>query len=1511
MNPIKSFPLSNPQRRIWLTETLNNRVDMSNIGYLIEFKERYDLDRLARAVKHVFKANPGLQLRFQYSDEIKGELVQYIAEYQEVDVRIIEVETEDQLVEKIQAMHREQFDLLAPHHCFFAVFSIANTRFGVFEKAHHLVADGISAIIVIQEIIQAYHTPDHPETEETPKPYSYVDFLKDETDYIDSEKYLRDKEYWLGHFNDFEAEALNFALNKNKKNSLKVNRRSFQVPAHVIPFLESFKSENRISNFALFMAALAIYFHRFMNQDDFVIGMPVHNRSKKIFKEVVGMFVSTLPLRIRFEKTWTFHELIAYLKKELWESLKHQSYPYNHLVKDLKDANIDSSGLLNVQLIELPEAGHADIHKRAFFSTAYNISQLSVYLNQPTGKDSRELEIAVDYHADVFDEREIDTFFNRLFIILEQAIQAPDQTIAALSLLDEREYQELVHELNHTYAWFPHDNTLHRLFEEQVAKNPLNIALVCENQSLSYEKLNALSNKLAFKLHWAGVVPGSIVGMIVERSIEAVICILGILKAGGAYLPIDPEYPADRRNYIIQNSGIPILLIGKNLETKIGDCRSDALNVIPIDYETLEQEPAPMDFKEPTVHSRNLAYVIYTSGTTGNPKGTLLRHKNAINYIWWGAKMYVNGETFTFPLFSSLSFDLTVTSIFIPLITGNKIIIYRESKDELLIEKVFKDNRVDIIKVTPSHLKVINQLMAQSKGHASRIKTFIVGGEELKTEVAREIDANFGGNIHIYNEYGPTETAVGCMIHRYDRHSDLGLSVPIGKPADNVQIYILDPNRKILPLGIVGEIYISGDGVSAGYLKNDALTAERFVDNPFIPGKKMYKTGDLGRWNLDKILEFYGRCDEQVKIRGYRIEPAEIEKHLTRIPEIKDAVIAVHKGEPAELVAYVVSADSHELEVARLRESLGRELPDFMIPSRFVQVDGIPLTRHHKVDFRKLETMGKRLETAHEYTPPRNEIETLLSEIWSGVLGAERVGITDNFFELGGDSIKAVQIAARLNDAGKTVNVKDILSHQTIANLSANVDFDSHIRKYDQGTLEGDILPSPIEQWFLAQHFPNPHHYHQSVLLTFKNPVNVPVLEQAFDRLIAHHDGLRLNYNRAKNVFYFNNELLNTPFKIEVENLCGVPHDQWGPQIQTRGYEHKGKFNIEKGPMVRAVLFKTGAADQVLVILHHLVSDGITLRLLLEHLHPLYEALQAKTPFELPQKTASLRDWQDALIMVRDSGKLDQEKDYWQSVDAAECRIPYDHDPSTVDWRISNRDAVTVALSHEDTGFLLKDAHEVYKTDVQILVAAALVRTLRHWIDRRTVKIEMENHGRHIADLDTSKTTGWFTAIYPLLINRDDPTLGDEIKTVKEAIRHVPNHGLGYGILNFMTETGTCGEPQRAELRFNYLGQFDREIQNASFSYSAQSTGSDIALENPMTAAIEINAMVLNGVYQADIAYNRQAHTSETIRTLGDNYIRNLKTILDHIKNEDDVHFTPSDFDTVQLSEDDLANLFE
>ncbi|XBO87556.1 amino acid adenylation domain-containing protein [Bacillus licheniformis] len=635
------------------------------------------------------------------------------------------------------------------------------------------------------------------------------------------------------------------------------------------------------------------------------------------------------------------------------------------------------------------------------------------------------LVIKLTYDGNIYHDHIIAGIKGHLQQVMEQVVQNEDQSLNDLTVLSEAERNRLLYEWNDTKAEYP-NQTIHQLFEEQAEKTPELAAVVSGNDKLTYRELNEKSNQLARYLRDKGVKADTIVAIMAERSPEMMVGIMGILKAGGAYLPIDPDYPEERIKYMLEDSGAAIILVDHKQD--LGTLHQEAVEL------TGDFSSFPADNLEPTGNADSLAYIIYTSGSTGKPKGVMIRQRGLVNYITWADRVYVQGEQLDFALYSSIAFDLTVTSIFTPLISGNRVIVYQDSGDgEPLIRKVFRDKKTGIVKLTPSHLSLVKD-MDQSQ---SSIKRLIVGGEDLKTELAKEITERFHHNIEIYNEYGPTETVVGCMIYQYHADRDRQVSVPIGKPASNVQLYILDERQEVQPVGIAGELYISGDGVAKGYLNKPELTSEKFLPNPFLPGERMYRTGDLARMRPDGHIEYLGRIDHQVKIRGYRIELGEIEHQLLRHSDIKEAAVAAKTDQSNNqvLCAYVVS--ERDITQGDIKAFLAKELPEYMVPSYLLKLDELPLTPNGKVDLKALPAPDRSAGALPEYEPPRHELEGKMAAIWEDILNIEQIGINANLFDIGANSLNVMSFVSRLYaELGFRVPFKDIFSKPTIKELS-------------------------------------------------------------------------------------------------------------------------------------------------------------------------------------------------------------------------------------------------------------------------------------------------------------------------------------------------------------------------------------------------------------------------------------------------------------------------------------------
>ncbi|MBD8498539.1 amino acid adenylation domain-containing protein [Paenibacillus arenosi] len=587
------------------------------------------------------------------------------------------------------------------------------------------------------------------------------------------------------------------------------------------------------------------------------------------------------------------------------------------------------------------------------------------------------------------------------------------------------------HTFNNTTTVYPSDDHIGILFEEQVLKTPHQVALRFEETVLTYSQLNERANQVARKLQHKGVAIGTKVGIMASHSLEMVIGILAIIKAGAAYVPIDASYPVERINYMVADSAVQIILTN-DANIAENDYAFSGKYVLLTNADLYTGESANLEL---TISPNDLVYMIYTSGSTGLPKGVMIEHRGLVNYIWWAKQQYVKHDHEVFALYSSISFDLTVTSIFTPLICGAQIDIYREEGAEFALFKVVRDNRATVIKLTPSHLSLLKDINITS----SSVQTFIVGGEDLKCSLAASIVKHFGSHVHLYNEYGPTETVVGCMIYLFNVDLDKEVSVPIGVPADNVQIYILDQSLEIVPIGTVGELYIAGDGVARGYLNQEQLTEQRFISNPYLPGARMYRTGDLAKYRADGQIEYLGRADTQVKIRGFRIEMGEIEERLLSMEGIKEAVVASKEDVKGGAVLCAYFTADNEINTQDIKQYLSIYLPSYMIPNYIERMDKIPLTVNGKVNISQLPEPTQMVQTQVQFVMYRNQKEKILIETMQEVLQISKISMKDDFFDIGGDSIKAIKLADKLTYLGLTISVMDILSFSVIEEMAEYV----------------------------------------------------------------------------------------------------------------------------------------------------------------------------------------------------------------------------------------------------------------------------------------------------------------------------------------------------------------------------------------------------------------------------------------------------------------------------------------
>ncbi|OAB44761.1 non-ribosomal peptide synthetase [Paenibacillus glacialis] len=1502
--PVETFSLSHPQKRIWVVEKIHPGTSLYHLTAVSFKKKTVHFDALEKAILTYIREQDSTRTRFI---EHQNEVYQYIRKFEPFSVEMIDFSESAQPQEAFNTWYeqcaQQTFDFENSPLFYFALVKLSINESGYMFKFHHLIADGWSIGSMINSIWDLYahiiQTKDLPPI----KSNSYVDFITSEQKYLESARFLKNKTFWLDKFRTLPENNL-----EGSSNEIEGKRTTYWLDPALSQTIKTFVGEMGCSLNTFFVSVVVLYLHKVERQKDIVIGTPVLNRSGKKEKEMFGMFTSTMPYRIQIEDQMTIIDLLKYVNEDLSKCYYHQKYPYDLLVRDLEMKKASSQNLFDFCVNYYNTKLVTEIEGDSIETTElYAGSQL--YALQMVIKDwaaDGSLMINCDYKISAYTNEQIERMFSRLYHVIELIIADPLQKITDISVVSSLEKDRLLNEWNATSANYPTNKLIHQLIEDQVERTPDHIAICFESKQLTYRELNQQSNRLARKLRELGVGRNTIVAMMVSHSPEVIIGILAVLKAGGAYVPVDPDYPMERIQYILEDSGAHLLL------TNVSVPEESLFNGKIIDLRDLRLYEGDVTNLQAINATDDLVYLIYTSGSTGKPKGVMIEQQGLVNYIWWARKMYIREQSEAFALYSSLSFDLTVTSVFIPLINGNRINIYASEQSEFVLYRILEENNSHIIKLTPSHLTLLKDLDLKE----SVVRRFIVGGEDLKASLARSTYNSFGGNIEIYNEYGPTETVVGCMIYRYDTNQDLSGSVPIGKPADNVQLYILDEQLNLLPEGAIGELYISGDGVARGYRNRQDMTQDRFLPNPFVTDTRLYRTGDLVRYNSSGQMDYLGRIDNQVKIRGFRIELGEIESQIIDEMGVYDAVVIDRTQEDGStyLCAYYIA--DREISEGELRGSLLSRLPGYMVPTYFVRVDQIPLTPNGKVDRTKLPEVIKKDVLPETADQPINVIEEVLIQTYQTILNVNRIGRRHNFYHMGGDSIKAIQIAAKLNEAGLKVKVKDILALPVLFELAAVLSFHdkSSQMQIQQKPAEGDISALPITSWFFEQAFTKEDHWHQSVLLKLKQPMHLREVKLIVNELIAHHDSLRINYRRESRTLFYNSSHLQALDLVEEIDLTGFTNKQQQEKMIEHGYRIKSQFNIENDPLFRACLFVTDTLGgrTLLLTAHHLVIDAVSWRILLDDFTLLADQFRHTGKLQLPQKTHSYQVWAEFLQAYGKEEGL-KELSYWRKVieNGNEFTAMY-KDNSISNSLPSQQHMIHAQLEVEETRLLLTEANTAYRTEANDLLVLTLGLAVRNLTQRENIVLELEGHGREELsdDIDLTRTLGWFTSLYPVLLHLTGHDYADLIKSVKEQLRTIPHKGIGYGILRYISQSLPQSQG-RSAIRFNYLGQMDNGFDNHLFQLLQDDSGADHAPENRLSCALDIIAAVIDGSLQITVTYDAASHEMNEIERFLTHFTKTLSELIHYCVYDAKKQFTPSDFDTASLLQSEIEMLFE
>ncbi|WP_345759415.1 amino acid adenylation domain-containing protein [Bacillus sp. PBIB1] len=1483
-----TYPVSSAQKRMYVLQQLEDGGVGYNMPAVLELTGPLDRSRLEETFRQLVERHESLRTSFETGPD--GEPVQRI--HDSVPFQLDEAESADAFVRPFCLEEAPLFRA--------ALVKESDERHLLLTDMHHIISDGVSVNTLIKEFGELYAGRSL-----APMRLQYKDYAVWQRSFQEKEGYQKQEAYWLKRL-EGELPVLELPADKPRPavRSFAGGSVSCTLDAETASGLHRIARDHGSTLYMVLLAAYNTLLARLSGQEDIIVGSPIAGRPHKDLEPILGMFVNTLAIRTEPKGDKRFTDYLAEVRQAALEAYEHQDYPFEELVERLGvQRDTSRNPLFDVMFVlqnmERESLNLNELHLTQAADTGHKTAKFDATLYAAEGSDG-SISFDFEFNTDIYQKQTIEKWLSYFTRILTKVIE--DQTIPLgdIHVLDDAETNRVIYQFNQTKSDYPRHETISRLFERQAEETPDARAVVYDGQILTYRELNERANRIAAALRSNGVGPESVVALLTGRTTELASGILGILKAGGAYLPIGDDVPRERAEWMLKDCKADILL------------QSDKLDGLPLSGKRLFIEDIQTkaglssENPEPLGGPESLAYMIYTSGSTGAPKGVMIEQRSVIrlvknsNYIDFTPK---DRLLFT----SSLGFDVTTFEIFGPLLNGASLYVSDQETylDSDVLETFIQQNGITTLWLTSS---LFNHLSEQNEHVFSGLSRLIIGGEALSPSHVNRVRKTLP-HLSIWNGYGPTENTTFSTCFLIEQSYDH--SIPIGRPVGNSTAYIINSRGTPQPIGVIGELCTGGDGVARGYFGRPELTEEKFVPNPFVPGERMYRTGDLARWLPDGTIEYAGRMDDQVKIRGYRVELGEIEAALRSLDGVKEAAVSVRTGQSGnkELIAYM--SLQTDMDTEKVRSSLSKQLPNYMVPAYMMELEKLPLTPNGKLDRKNLPEPELALQTA--YTAPRNELEEQLSVIWQEVLGTKQVGIEDSFFELGGDSIKALQVAARLGRYGWKMTASDLFRHPSIKELAPLIR--KAERVIDQRPVEGDIPWTPVQHWFLSQRMENRNHFNQSVMMFSSDALHKQPLKQALEHLVIHHDALRITVSSEnESIRQINHGIQKDElYSLDIWDLSET--DTWEREIEDEVAALQQRMDIEKGPLLKAGWFKTRSGDYLFITVHHLAVDGVSWRILLEDLSAAYTHAVKGQPVQLPPKTDSFKQYAVRLSEYAKSSKLMREEEYWRFIEEETAAgLPYEK-PQHQTGADSIRQTVSFTLTEEETSVLLQQVNRAYHTDTQDILLTAAALALRDWTGGGRLRIAMEGHGReHIMpELDISRTVGWFTSMYPVLIdlNTAGAELGTAVKTVKDTLGRIPDKGIGYGILKYMTppEQKTIRFRQAPEISFNYLGQFNDTEDQHTFSLSGLASGHDITPTWQREQAVEMSAMAAQHKLHFSLSYPPSRFRKETMEQLLQTLQQYLRDIMAHCTGKEEAEKTVSDFSSKTLTSDDLYSI--
>ncbi|HEY6802402.1 MAG TPA: amino acid adenylation domain-containing protein [Pyrinomonadaceae bacterium] len=1524
-------PLSFAQQRLWFLDQLEPDNAFYNNPLAVRLSGEIDKTALERTLSEVVRRHEVLRTTFP---SVGGRAVQVVAEPARTMLAEIDLSLLADADEEAKRLAHEEavtpFDLGRGPLLRVKLIRLNETEHLVLLTVHHIISDGWSMGVLINEVAALYgayyeevgtraSSPaflSRAEQARTPAvlpelEVQYADFAVWQRNWLQGETLKRQLRYWEEQLRDCATLELPTDRTRPALQSYRGAHHSFLLNTELTSEIKQLSRHEGVTLFMTLLTALQVLLARYSGQHDIVIGTPVAGRTRREIESLIGFFINTLVLRTQVKNDDTLREVLGKVREVCLGAYAHQDVPFEKLVEELQpERDLSRSPLFQVVLtLQNAPAGELELPGLSLTSAGAASVTAKFDLVVSVLEERGQMLVTLGYATDLFDESTIKQMGQRLNSVLSTMVTSLDQQVREVALLAPEEETRL-HERSEIVVPDGPSVCIQELFEAQVARTPEAVAVTFEGEQLTYHELNQRANQLAHRLRESGVGPEVVVGLCLERGSEMIVSVLGVLKAGGAYLPIDPAYPDDRIAFMLNDANAHLLIANTEVIQRL----NPTCVVFDIDRDGRHLANYPVANPVVETTAAHLAYIIYTSGSTGRPKGVLVPHAQVTRLFRNTEQWFGFNENDVWTLFHSYAFDFSVWELWGALLYGGRLVVvpYFVSRSPEAFYELLQTQAVTVLNQTPSAFLQLQQVEERA-ATGTNLRLIIFGGEALQFQNLRAGFRGHDGRMpEFVNMYGITETTVHVTYYPLSEN-ELGADKGsvIGERIPDLQLYLLDNDLQLTPEGIAGELYVGGGGLARGYAGRPELTAERFIPHPYSnePGARLYRTGDVVRYRSNGELEYLGRADEQVKIRGFRIELGEIEAALTSHESVRECVVVAREDEPGHkrLVAYVVV--HNQIDVNVLREHLRTRLPDYMVPAAFVFIERMPLNANGKADRRALPApAADNLSQSLEFMPPRNAVEAELARIWAEVLGVERVGVHDNFFDLGGDSILSIQIVARAAAVGLRATAKLLFQHQTIAGLAQVLELQDEndaTTRADQGEVTGPVELTPIQHWFFSQQRSKPEHFNQSVMLRLNANVRLSWLNATMAALVRHHDALRLRFTRDEQGQWRQLNAATTEQLALVHeiDLSGVTDKT--SAIAAVADQTQRSLSLTDGLLLRAVVMQTGVGEEprLLLVIHHLLVDGVSWRILLEDLQSAYEQVSRGEVAQLPAKTSSYQQWAAQLREYEDLSQYWNEQPWIQA-----ASLPVDHVNGS-NRRCDAAQAVA-KLSQEQTTWLLQEAPAAYRTGIQELLLTALARVLSEWTNSAAVKVDLEGHGRDEQIADVTRTVGWFTSLYPVLLRVErNEEIGERIKSVKEQLRGVPEGGLSYGVQRYL-RAGDELKSADAEVVFNYLGQLDQVLAKQTVAglvvgVANESAGVSEDIEAERQHLIEINGAVSGGQLRFRWSYSTEQFNPGTIERLTTQFEIELVKVIDHCR-ETTGGRTPSDFPLLKINQEQL-----